>query len=103
MVQQREQWARNVLHERCSLKLATANFNGSAKTAAKWVRRYRENVVADLRDRSSRPLCLPVQPSTVIVAQIERLRHLRWNGWRIAHELQLSRATVSRVLRAVWD
>jgi transposase InsO family protein len=27
------------------------------------------------------------------------LRRLRWNGWRIAHELKLSRATVSRLLR----
>jgi transposase InsO family protein len=27
------------------------------------------------------------------------LRRLRWNGWRIARELNLSRATVSRILR----
>jgi Integrase core domain len=27
------------------------------------------------------------------------LRRLRWNGWRIAGELHLSRATVSRILR----
>jgi hypothetical protein len=26
-------------------------------------------------------------------------RRLRWNGWRIAQELKLSRSTVSRILR----
>lgn len=85
------------------LKLTAASFNGSAKTAAKGIRHYRENGVANLRDRSSHPLCSPRQTSAAIVAQIERLPRLRWNVWRIAHELQLSRATVSRVLRTVWD
>jgi transcriptional regulator of acetoin/glycerol metabolism len=27
------------------------------------------------------------------------LRRLRWNGWRIALELGLSRSTISRILR----
>ena len=54
--------------------------------------------MADLRDRTSRPLCSTRQTSTAIVAQIERLRRLRWNGWRIAHELELRRGTVISVL-----
>jgi len=99
MIHQREQLARKVLDERCTLKLAAASFNVSAKTAAKWVRRYRANGVADLRDRSSRPHRSPRQTDMAMVAQVERLRRLRWNGWRIARELALSRATVSRILR----
>jgi transposase InsO family protein len=34
-----------------------------------------------------------------IVTQVEQLRRLRYNGWRIARALALSRATVSRILR----
>ena len=41
-IRSREQLARKVLHEGCTLKLAAASFNVSAKTAAKWVRRFRE-------------------------------------------------------------
>jgi len=99
MIHQREQLAKKVLGEGCTLKLAAARFNVSAKTAAKWVRRYREHGVDDLRDRSSRPRCSPRQTAAATIAQVEQLRRLRWNGWRIARELALSRATVSRILR----
>jgi len=99
MVHQREQLAKKVLAEGCTLKLAAASFNVSAKTAAKWVRRFREHGLAGLRDRSSRPHRCPRQTDAAIVTQVEQLRRLRWNGWRIARELALSRATVSRVLR----
>jgi len=99
MVHQREQLARKVLHEGCTLKLAAASFNVSAKTAAKWVCRYREHGVADLRDRSSRPRRSPQQTGATMIARIEQLRRMRWNGWRIARELALSRATISRILR----
>src|SRR5665213_2320813 len=82
MIHQREQLARKVLHERCTLKLAAASFNVSARTAAKWVRRYREHGTAGMPDRSSRPLRCPRQTGAAIVAQVEQLRRLRWNGWR---------------------
>jgi transposase InsO family protein len=99
MIHQREQLARKVLAERCTLKLAAASFNVSARTAAKWVRRYREHGAAGMPDRSSRPFRSPRQTGRAIVAQVEQLRRLRWNGWRIARQLDLSRATVSRILR----
>ena len=99
MVHQREQLARKVLHEGCTLKLAAASFNVSAKTAAKWVRRYREHGVAGLPDRSSRPHISPRRTSSLVLEKVLALRRLRWNGWRIARELALSRATVSRILR----
>ena len=46
MIHQREQLAKKVLAEGCTLKLAAASFNVSAKTAAKWVRRFRESGLA---------------------------------------------------------
>ncbi len=41
-VHSREQMAKNVVEQGGTLKAAAAAFNVSAKTAAKWVRRYRE-------------------------------------------------------------
>jgi transposase len=58
-IHSREHLARKVLHEGLTLKQAATSFNVSAKTAAKWVRRYREQGVEGLRDRSSRPMRPP--------------------------------------------
>ena len=71
----------------------------SDKTAAKWVRRYRDRGRAGLMDLSSRPHRSPRQTSSSLLERVLALRRLRWNGWCIARELQLSRATISRVLR----
>ena len=98
-IHSREQLARYVLEQGSTLKVAAAAFNVSARTAAKWVRRYRENGSAALRDLSSRPHRSPRQTSSSLLERVLALRRLRWNGWRIAHELKLSRATVSRLLR----
>jgi transposase InsO family protein len=88
-----------VVERGLTLKQAAACFNVSAKTAAKWVRRYREQGVAGLRDRSSRPhrLHRPTAPSQV--ERVEVLRRERWTGLRIARATGLSRPTVSRILR----
>ncbi len=69
-VHSREQIAKKVLEQGVTLKLAAASFNVSAKTAAKWVRRYREQGVAGLADRSSRPQRLHRPTSS---QQIERV------------------------------
>ena len=95
----REELARRVLFEKVTLKLAAASFNVSAKTAAKWVRRYRELGRVGLGDRSSRPHRSPRTTSSPLIERVLALRRLRYNGCRIARELGLSRATVSRVLR----
>jgi transposase InsO family protein len=95
----REELAKRVVLERVTLKLAAASFNVSAKTAAKWVRRYREQGRAGLGDRSSRPRHSPRQTTALFLERVLALRRLRYNGWRIARELGLSRATVSRILR----
>jgi transposase InsO family protein len=95
----REELAKSVLESRLSLKEAEAEFKLSRQSAAKWVRRYREQGVAGLRDRTSRPQRSPRRIEAERVMEIERLRRERWTGVRIARQLDLSRATVSRVLR----
>ena len=98
-IHSREQLARYVLEQGGTLKAAAAAFNVSAKTAAKWVRRYRVSGSAGLRDLSSRPHRSPRRTSSSLLEKVLVLRRQRWNGWRIAHELKLSRATISRILR----
>jgi transposase len=98
-VQSREQLARRVLDQGCTLKLAAASFRVSAKTAGKWVRRYRDLGPAGLRDRSSRPERSPRQICSSLVERVLVLRLQRWTGLRIAQQTGLSRATVSRILR----
>jgi len=95
----REQMAKGVIERGWTLKQAAACFNVSARTAAKWVRRYRQLGPAGLLDRSSRPRRLrrPTKPEQV--ARVEQLRLERWTGLRIAQQTGLSRATVSRILR----
>jgi transposase InsO family protein len=98
-IHSREQLAKIVVERGCTLQAAAAACNVSAKTAAKWVRRYREQGVSGLRDRSSRPNRSPRSTSSPLLERVLALRRLRWNGWRIAGELHLSRATVCRILR----
>jgi transposase InsO family protein len=81
------------------LKAAAAAFNVTAKTAAKWVRRYRQDGPRGLYDRSSRPLHLRRPTPTEIVGRVEVLRRQRWTGCRIALQTGVSRATISRILR----
>jgi transposase InsO family protein len=98
-IHSREQLAKMVVERGGTLKAAAAAFNVSAKTAAKWTRRYKQPGPAGLKDLSSRPHRSPRQTSSLLSERVLFLRRLRYNGWRIAHELKLSRATVSRILR----
>jgi transposase InsO family protein len=95
----RAELARKVVEQGLTLKLAAASFNVSAKTAAKWVRRYREHGAVGLGDRSSRPRCCPRTTCSPLQEKVLALRRLRYSGWRIAQALDLSRATISRILR----
>jgi transposase InsO family protein len=95
----REALAQKVLLQGVTLNSAAAEFKVSARTVAKWVRRYRQQGRAGLFDRSSRPHRLPRSTSPELVRQIEALRRQRWTGVRIAQSTRLSRATISRILR----
>ena len=95
----REQLARRVLQAGCTLKLAAASFNVSAKTAAKWVRRYRGRGAEGLRDLSSRPHRSPRQTSSALLEEVLSLRRGHMPGYEIARRTGLSPASVSRILR----
>jgi transposase InsO family protein len=95
----REALARSVVIKRLALNAAAAAFKVSPKTAAKWVRRYREQGREGLLDRSSCPHRSPRRTPGEVVAQVLVLRRQRWTGVRIAQTTALSRATVSRILR----
>ncbi len=98
-VHSREQLARLVIEQSQTQKAAASAFHVSQKTAAKWVCRYKEKDAAGLADHSSRPHRSPRQISPPLLEMVLSLRRERRNGWRIAHELKLSRATISRILR----
>src|SRR5579885_1217419 len=95
----REQMARQVMERGFTLAAAAAAANVSAKTAAKWIRRYRQLGAAGLVDRTCRPHRLHRLTRPEQVQLVETLRRQRWTGLRIAQQTGLSRATVSRILR----
>ena len=98
-IHSREQLARKVLLQRCTLKLAAASFNVSAKTAAKWVRRYQAHGLAGLRDLGSRPHRSPRQTPSALLERVLDLRRQYMPGYQIARRCGLSTASVSRILR----
>ena len=69
------------------------------RTVCKWVRRYRQEGLAGLEDRSSRPHRLYRPTPQRIIERIEALRRQRMTGKAIAGEVGVSPATVSRVLK----
>ena len=95
----RERLARMVIYQGVTVNAAAARFSVTSKTAGKWVGRYRQLGAAGLTDRSSRPHRSPRQTHSFLVEKAVALRRLGYPGWRIARELALSPATVSRILR----
>jgi len=72
----------------------------SRSTVAKWWKRYREEGVEGLRDRSSRPHRLPhALGETVVEAICTLRRELGAGPHRIAYELGMAASTVYGVLR----
>jgi transposase len=71
----------------------------SARTVYKWGRRYREEGVAGLEDRSSAPRRVRHRTSAARARQIVELRRKRRTGWQIAERLRMAPSTVYTVLR----
>jgi transposase InsO family protein len=71
----------------------------SVTTLKKWLRRFRCEGVTGLQDRSSRPAHSPGALAPQLREQILSLRRTRRTGRFIAAKLQVSTASVSRVLR----
>jgi transposase InsO family protein len=78
---------------------AAAAAGVSARTAHKWLARFREGGAAALADRRSTPGSCPHRLAPETVAAIERLRRQRMTGPAIAGQLGLARSTVGAVLR----
>jgi transposase InsO family protein len=95
----REEMALSVIEGRLSQAHAARTYGVSAKIVARWVERYKAEGRSGMGDRSSRPAHMPQATAASIAERIVVLRRLRWTGKHIAHEVGVSPATVSRVLR----
>jgi len=95
----RERLARMVIEEGLTVSAAALRFTVSARTASKWVGRYRLLGVAGLADRSSRPHRSPRQTSSSFIEKVLALRREHMPGYEIARRTELSAASVSRILR----
>jgi transposase InsO family protein len=95
----RESLARLVIEQGATRKAAAAAFRVGAKTAAKWVTRFRARGLDGLRDLSSRPLRSPRRLPDSFADHVIQLRRQRLPGYLIALRTGLSPASVSRILR----
>jgi transposase InsO family protein len=95
----REDMVRAVVEGGLCKAAAAGKFNTTPKTVGKWIERFRKEGVDGLRDRSSRPLSSPDQTPQATCDAIEALRRQRYTGAQISHQLGVSPATVSRILR----
>jgi transposase InsO family protein len=89
---------RRVLEEGIALTEAAEAAGVSARTAGKWVRRYRSEGDAGLLDRSSAPGTVHNATPIDRVEAIAALRRLRLTGPEIAEVLEMATSTVSAVL-----
>jgi transposase InsO family protein len=95
----RELLVGRVLAEGWSRREAATAFGLSLRTTAKWLRRFREEGLSGLRDRSSRPRSSPRRTAETLRKRVLELRQKRLTGREISETMGLPRATVSRVLR----
>ena len=70
----------------------------SLRTVYKWRKRFVDEGLAGLLDRSSRPSHSPARTAAYVELQVIGLRRERRTMDRIARETGLSRATVGRIL-----
>lgn len=91
---------RRALKPGISYRQVAKEFDTSAKTVSKWLKRFQSEGEAGLHDRSSRPLHPhPRQTSRHKLNRIRILRKRRWTIDRIAWELGLGASTVARHLK----
>jgi transposase len=115
----RAELARRVIQDLFPLSTAAAEFNVSSKTAAKWIRRFRQDGAQGLLDRTSRPHRSPQQLSPersddeckgLLISILHRPPlefGINRSSWRIVdlhrvlreHGMPLSGARMQRVFR----
>jgi transposase InsO family protein/transposase-like protein len=98
---QRERMVRRVVDEGWSVRDVALAAEVSARTAGKWVARYRIEGSAGLLDRSSAPLLVANRSSERTVEAIAALRRLRFTGPEISEVLELPVSTVSGILKRI--
>lgn len=98
---QRERMVRRVVEEDWFVREAALAAEVSARTAGKWVARYRAEGTAGLLDRSSAPLLVANRSSELTVEAIAALRRLRFTGPEISEVLELPASTVSGILKRI--
>lgn len=95
----REEMVRAVVDGGLNKSAAARKYNTSPKTVAKWVKRFCAEGMNGLRDRSSKPLSSPSQILPSTADAVESLRRQRCTQEQIAAELDISKASVSRILK----
>ena len=98
---QRERMVRRVVDQGWSVREAALAAEVSARTAGKWVARYRGEGAAGLLDRSSAPLFVANRSNERTVDAIAALRRLRFTGPEISEVLELPVSTVSGILQRI--
>jgi transposase InsO family protein len=90
-----------VVEQRWAPAAAAEAAGVSARTAWKWVARFRAEGEAGLVDRSSRPHCSPGRTPPERVEAIATLRRLRFTAAEISQALRMPLSTVSAVLARI--
>ena len=95
----RELLVRRIVEQGLRFEEAAQASGVSVRTAYKWLRRYRQEGITGLYDRSSRPRHCPHQTSAHRHQEIVRLRRLRRTYRQISRQFGVSQSTVGRVLQ----
>ena len=90
---------RRVLEEGLRPVEAAQAMGVSRRTVYKWLRRFHEEGLAGLQNRSSRPRCCPHQTPAKRVSVVIERRRRRQTYRQIALALDLSQSTVARILK----
>jgi transposase InsO family protein len=98
---QRERMVRRVVDQGWSVREAALSAEVGARTAGKWVARYRAEGAPGLLDRSSAPLFVANRSIERTVEAIACLRRRRFTGPEISEVLELSVSTVSGILKRI--
>lgn len=94
----RELLVKRIVEQGLRVEEAAQASGVSVRTAYKWLRRYRQEGITGLYDRSSRPRHCPHQTSAHRHQEIVRLRRLRRTYRQISRQFGVSQSTVGRVL-----
>jgi transposase InsO family protein len=100
-LRQRERMVCRVVEQGWSITKAAMAAEVSEQTCSKWVRRYRQDGLAGLADRSSAPQLVANRTDEQTIQVIAALRRLRFTGPEISELLDRPLSTVSGILTRI--